>query len=280
MRYQSELGQPPGTDAPTGLLRTLRQRPVPSQLRPVATRCLLIVLALLVAASCHKKPTAAPVTQAPEAAPAPAPPSPPTCNLTGEPASVEQGAGVTLSWESRDATEVDIKPGLGKQLTEGSASVKPVESTTYILTATGPGGTTTCTARVTVTVSTTATPTVKEENIAPASFSEAVRDAFFDYDSSALRSDAQQALTTDAAFLKAHPDIKFVIEGHCDQRGSEEYNLGLGDRRAQAARDFLANLGVAPDRMSAVSYGKTRLVCNENTEACWQKNRRDHLALK
>jgi len=107
-------------------------------------------------------------------------------------------------------------------------------------------------------------------------FNAAMKDAFFDYDKSDVRTDAQQALTADADFLKAHPDIKFTIEGHCDERGSEEYNLGLGDRRANAAKSFLSNLGVAADRITTISYGKDRPVCTDKNEECWQRNRRSH----
>jgi peptidoglycan-associated lipoprotein len=108
-------------------------------------------------------------------------------------------------------------------------------------------------------------------------FNAAIKDAFFDFDKSDVRPDAQQALTADADFLKAHPDIKFTIEGHCDERGSEEYNLGLGDRRANSAKSFLTNLGVSADRITTISYGKDRPVCTEHNEECWQRNRRAHL---
>jgi peptidoglycan-associated lipoprotein len=83
-------------------------------------------------------------------------------------------------------------------------------------------------------------------------------------------------LTTDASFLKEHQGIKFTIEGHCDERGSEEYNLGLGDRRATAAKNYLVNLGVSGDRVSTISYGKDRPFCTEHNEECWQQNRRAH----
>ena len=108
-----------------------------------------------------------------------------------------------------------------------------------------------------------------------------VKDAYFDYDKANIRTDAEQALTSDAAFLKDHQSIKFTIEGKCDERGSEEYNLGLGDKRATAAKNFLVNAGVSADRISTISYGKSRPVagCNQadHTEDCWQQNRVDHL---
>jgi peptidoglycan-associated lipoprotein len=107
-------------------------------------------------------------------------------------------------------------------------------------------------------------------------FNQNVKDAYFDYDKSDIRPDAQATLTANADFLKAHPGIRFTVEGHCDERGSEEYNLGLGDRRANAVKNFLANLGVSADRIGTISYGKSRPTCTESDEGCWQQNRRGH----
>lgn len=223
----------------------------------------------------------APLPQPPEAT-TPAPPGPPVCKLTAEPAAVDQGSSVTLSWTSQNATDVNIDPTLGKQLTEGSTTASPSESTTYILTATGPGGSATCTARVTVNAAAPPAPSVSEENIqgAAGAASNALQDIFFDYDSADLRPDAENTLKADAAFLKAHPGVAVSIQGNCDQRGSEEYNLGLGQRRAAAARSYLANLGIPANEMTSISYGKDRLVCTDNSEDCWQRNRRDHFELK
>lgn len=107
-------------------------------------------------------------------------------------------------------------------------------------------------------------------------FGQNVKDAFFDYDKSDIRPDAEQALTSDGSFFKDHQSIKFTVEGHCDERGSEEYNLGLGDRRATAAKNFLVNAGVSANRVSTISYGKSRPVCQDHTEECWQQNRHAH----
>ena len=250
---------------------------------PVLVTVLIILASWLAVTACHRNPPNMPaLPQAPEAPP-PATPGPPTCKLTAEPAAIEQGKSVTLSWTSQNATDVTIDPGLGKQLTEGSTTASPEASTTYILTATGPGGSATCTARTTVSPAVPPSPTVSEENIGGAgggAWTAEIKDIFFDYDSSDLRPDSQQTLTADAALFKAHPHAGIDIEGHCDQRGSEEYNLGLGQRRANAARDFLVNLGISASSISTISYGKDRLVCTENTEDCWQRNRRDHFALK
>ncbi len=124
-------------------------------------------------------------------------------------------------------------------------SVTPHDSTTYTITATGPGGTQSATARVTVTIPATATaaagaPQITDDEL----FNQNMKDAFFDYDKATIRPDAETALTGDAGFLKDHQSIKFTIEGKCDDRGSEEYNLALGDKRATAAKNFLVNAGV------------------------------------
>jgi peptidoglycan-associated lipoprotein len=119
-------------------------------------------------------------------------------------------------------------------------------------------------------------PAPKAEVSEEDAFGQNVKDAFFDYDKADIRPDAQQALTSDSEFLKAHPDVKFTIEGHCDERGSEEYNLGLGDRRATAAKSFLVNLGVNGDLINTISYGKDKPVCTDHDETCWQQNRRAH----
>lgn len=106
-----------------------------------------------------------------------------------------------------------------------------------------------------------------------------LKDAFFDFDRSELRPDARTALAADADWLKKYPSVQVLIEGHCDERGTESYNLALGERRAGAANEYLAALGVAPSRVKVVSYGKERPFCTESSEACWQENRRGHLVI-
>jgi peptidoglycan-associated lipoprotein len=228
---------------------------------------------LLLTGACKKK-----IVAPPPPPPPPPPPAAPTATLTAEPTTVEKGQSVTLSWTSQNATDLDLEPGVGKVQAQGSTTVTPQDSTTYTLTATGPGGTITQTARVTVTVPPPPppppppAPTVHEDQL----FDQNVKDAYFDFDKSDIRPDAQQALTADADFLKAHTGYNFTIEGHCDERGSEEYNMGLGDRRATSAKNFLVNLGVPADRITTISYGKMRPVCTDHNEDCWQRNRRAH----
>jgi len=110
-------------------------------------------------------------------------------------------------------------------------------------------------------------------------FHENVADIFFDYDSSDLRPDAQASAVKAASYLVARPDIRIVIGGYCDDRGSAEYNLALGENRANSAKTALVNAGVSPARIRVVSYGKEKQFCTDETEACWQQNRRAQFSL-
>lgn len=104
-------------------------------------------------------------------------------------------------------------------------------------------------------------------------------DAFYDYDQADLREDARSALAANAEWLKKYPTVQVLMEGHCDERGTAAYNLALGERRANAAKEYLASLGVDGSRLRTVSYGKERPFCNESTESCWQQNRRAHFVI-
>jgi peptidoglycan-associated lipoprotein len=220
---------------------------------------------------CAKKPVAPP-----PAPPAPAPaPARPTVTLQASPTTVNKGESSTLSWNSTDATELSIAPEVGAVTAQGSTKVTPSDTTTYTITATGPGGSSSATATVTVNApppppAPAPGPTLDEL------FLKEVRDAYFDFDKSDIRPDARVALAKTADFLKNYPTIKVTIEGHCDERGSTEYNLALGDRRASAVKQYLVSLGIAADRMSTVSYGKEKPFCMEHNETCWQQNRRGH----
>jgi peptidoglycan-associated lipoprotein len=99
---------------------------------------------------------------------------------------------------------------------------------------------------------------------------------FFDFDSHAIRADAQATLQKQAAWLQKYPQVRLVVEGHCDERGTREYNLALGDRRAYAVKEFLVSLGVDANRLTTKSYGKERPICSESDEACWAQNRRGY----
>ena len=108
-----------------------------------------------------------------------------------------------------------------------------------------------------------------------------IEDAYFDYNKHSLRPDAITALQTDSTelrdILKDYPDYKLTVEGHCDERGSAEYNMALGEARAEAAKNYLVQVGIPGQQLGVISYGKEKPVCQEQTEACWQKNRRIHI---
>jgi peptidoglycan-associated lipoprotein len=180
------------------------------------------------------------------------------------------------------ATGVSIDQGIGTVQSAGSQSVTPNNSTTYTLTASGPGGNTTSSVTVAVT---TPPPAAVPPPPAPRSTIEQrllsdVQDVYFDYDKSDVRTDARDVLTRNAAAIKAiladFPGAVIIVEGHCDERGSAEYNLGLGDQRAGSAKEFLVQLGVAADRLRPISYGKERPQCTSADEGCYQRNRRAH----
>ena len=106
-----------------------------------------------------------------------------------------------------------------------------------------------------------------------------IQDAFFEYNDSQLTADAQSALTSSATWLKKNPQYNLLIEGHCDERGTEQYNLALGDRRANQAKEYLVTLGVDTGRIRTVSYGEERPFDPGHDESAWSKNRRAHLVL-
>jgi len=147
------------------------------------------------------------------------------------------------------------------------------------MTAKGEGGSQDATARVTVTAPppppVSAATTLSDQEL----FARSVKDIYFDYDSYQLTSANQSTLQADAAFLKSHPNMRFTVEGHCDERGSTEYNLALGENRASAVKQALVNLGIPDGSVKTISYGKEKPVCTEQNEACWQQNRRGHFAL-
>lgn len=231
----------------------------------------LLVASLTAISGCKKKEKPAPPPM--ETAPAATAPAP-TAQITATPTSISAGDQVVLSWRTTDADSVTID-GIGQVPSGGVKNVQPTTSTSYHLVARGPGGTTESTARVTV----NAAPAVS----APTSgmsdeeaFHANVQDIFYDYDSADIRTDAQSTLAKDAAYLNSHPDIRFIIGGYCDERGSNEYNLGLGQQRAEAAKTAIVNAGVSASRIRVISYGKEKPFCTQSNEQCWQQNRRGH----
>ncbi|MCP5111786.1 MAG: OmpA family protein, partial [bacterium] len=199
---------------------------------------------MLVAAGCKKK-TPAPPPPPPKPPVVKPKPKPAVNTFVAEPSSIQRGQSSTLRWSVSNADSVSINQGIGSVQSSGTRRVFPSSSTTYTLTAKGPGGSATATARVTVTQPPPPPPPKKEPVKPPVSqvVASQVSDAFFDYDKYDIRSDAQSVLNRNAAALKKiladYPSAVITLEGHCDERGSGEYNLGLGDSRSTAAMDFL-----------------------------------------
>lgn len=102
----------------------------------------------------------------------------------------------------------------------------------------------------------------------------------FDFDKYNVKDEFVPAMQANAAWLQAHPNTTLIIEGNCDERGTREYNMALGDRRARSAKSYLVNLGIAPSRISTISYGKERPICTAHNESCWWQNRRDEFVAK
>ena len=228
------------------------------------------VLAFLMVASGCKKKTVAP--------PPPPPPKAVVANLSANPTSIEAGQSATLTWSTENATDVALDGN--KVDPSGSQTVSPTQTTTYHLTAKGAAGTQEATAQVSVTPKATPTPTpaptpnVTDDQL----FAQMVKDVYFDYDKADLRPDAQQSLAQAAQLIK-QKGWKVQIEGNCDDRGSTEYNLSLGEHRADSAKQALLQAGVGADSIKTISYGKEKPQCTEQNEDCWQKNRRDHFTL-
>jgi peptidoglycan-associated lipoprotein len=218
--------------------------------------------------ACGKKKQPAPPP------PPPPPPAAPTASISVSPSSIQAGQSASLSWQTSNATDVSID-GIGAVQANGSQSVSPTDSTTYHLVAKGAGGTQEATARLTVTQPPPPpppAPTVTDEDL----FNQNIKDVYFDYDKSDIRGDQQGSVQADVQFLSQHTNINFIIEGHCDERGSTEYNIALGDKRANAVKEALVTAGISASRIKTISYGKEKPFCTESNEACWQQNRRGH----
>jgi len=242
------------------------------QHRPLYRALLIAACSAALFITACKKPIAPP--------PPPTPPPPvaakPTATLSADRTSIKKGESVRLSWTTTDAQNVSIAPEVGAVTAQGSTTVTPADTATYTITATGAGGS----ADASVSISVTVPPPPVVEAPKPPSLDELwlkeVRDAYFDYDKADIRADGQEALGKTADFFRKYPQLRVTIEGHCDERGSTEYNLALGDRRASAVKQYLVSLGIPADRLSTVSYGKEKPFCTESDEACYQQNRRGH----
>lgn len=229
-----------------------------------------LAAALLLVSGCAKKQVAKVQT--------PPPPAPqPTVTISVNPPDINQGQSANVTWQAENATEVTLEP-IGTVETNGSKTVSPSESTTYRIVAKGPGGSADATARLTVNVPAPVAAVAPEPNVRDL-FERNVKDAFFAYDSYQLDTEATQMLSSDAKFLQQHPELKFTVEGHCDERGSEEYNLALGASRAEAVKQALVGQGVDTQRIATTSVGKEKPFCTDSNEECWHLNRRGHFML-
>ena len=224
--------------------------------------------ALMLLAACGKKP-------APPPPPPPPAPTAPTASLSANPNTINQGQPTTLTWQTTNATDVSID-GIGPVDPSGSRQVTPTDSTTYHLVAKGPGGTQDATARVTVNAAPAPPPPPPPSATEEELFAQNVKDIYFEYDKADIRPSDQATIQADAQFLQQHAGIHVTIEGHCDERGSTEYNLALGTNRADAVKNALIQAGVSGDRIKTYSYGKEKPFCTESNESCWQQNRRGH----
>lgn len=258
------------------------------QAKSLPTRSLrsaiFLAAALVALSGCHKSARSS--VDANSTAPTPeALPPVPTATLSAEPLAVDLGQSVVLNWRTTDATNVTID-GIGSVNPNGTQTVSPSASTNFHITAKGVGGTTEASIRVTVRVpvaptvpvDTSATPGTADMG-SESVFHQNVQDVFFDYDSFTLSAEAQANAVKAASYLVAHPDIRIIIGGYCDDRGSAEYNLALGENRANSAKTALVNAGVAPSRIRVVSFGKEKQFCTEETDGCWQQNRRAQFSL-
>jgi peptidoglycan-associated lipoprotein len=228
-----------------------------------------VLAGMMILAGCnHNKPVA-------KVAPPPPPAPAPTATIHVAPETVQAGQSATLTWSTTNATDVQID-GVGTVAATGSQQVSPGQSMNYHLAAKGQGGNADATARLTVTAAPVAAAVgPSEEEL----FQQKVKDIYFDYDRYDLRSNDQPTVSEDAAFFKEHANLRFVIEGHCDERGSDEYNIALGDNRAEAAKKQLISMGVDASRIKIISYGKEKPFCTADDESCFQQNRRAHFTL-
>ncbi len=215
-------------------------------------------------------------TPDPDLPPAPAP----TVDLTASPGTIERGEQSSLKWSSQDGTSLVINNGIGNVRPAGEIIISPGQSTTYSATVTGRGGEAKASTRV----------TVLEPRTGPVASTDAqdlgrliaegtVKTVHFAYDKAQLSAAAKATLQQNALYFRQYPDVQFVVEGHCDERGSEEYNLALGDRRGIAVRDYLVSLGIQPGRMQSVSFGEEQPLDSSKSDEAFARNRRAQFSL-
>ena len=200
------------------------------------------------------------------------PPTPPRADITVVPARITRGELATLSWTTASANQIEITPGVGAVKRRGTQTITPTQSTTFRITASGPGGSAEDSASITV-----VEPPAPPPPPPPPPQMPALEDIFFDFDKADIRPDAASTLSRVAAILKQYPNLHVVIEGNCDMIGEDPYNVGLGQQRADNTADALIQLGVNPNQLRTLSVGRTTEFCAESMdESCRQLNRRSH----
>lgn len=233
---------------------------------------MLAAICTLVLAGCRHNVTTAKAPQAP-----PPQVAAPVANLSVNPATVERGQSAQLTWNTQNAATVTID-GIGPVDSTGSRTITPNETTTYHLSAKSSAGTAEATASVSVHAAVAkVAPQLTEEQL----FAQNIKDIFFNYDNAEINANEKSVLSGDVEFLARHTALKIVIQGHCDERGSDEYNMSLGESRAEQVKAALLQGGIGADRIKIISFGKEKPFCSSaENEGCWQQNRRAHFVLQ
>lgn len=244
-------------------------------------KALILVFGLMFwAGGCAKKvvpPPAAKTVEPEPPKPAPLPPAAPTITLSAQPSTIMKGQSTVLSWQATNAVSVELDGGIGTVAHSGQKTLTPSSSVTYTAKATGAGGSVAASTRITVEIPAAPVPTPLSDR---EFFDKRIRDVFFDYDEHDIRADQLLTADNNVRALKERSDLKVLIEGHCDERGSEKYNLALGDKRANAVKAYLVKQGISEERIDTTSYGKERPFDPGHGEEAWAQNRRGHFVLK
>ena len=245
----------------------------------------LLCLGLLLIPACTKhapdvRPELPPPTRTETPDPDLPPAPPPTLSLTASPGTIERGEQTSLKWSSENGTSLVIDNGIGNVRPAGEIIISPGQSTTYTATVRGRGGEARASTRITVLEPDTdlIVPPDRQQ-LGDLIEQGTIKMVHFAYDKAQLTATVKATLQQNALYFRQYPDVTFVVEGHCDERGSEEYNLALGDRRAIAVRDYLIQLGIERGRIEAVSYGEEQPLDTRKNEAAFARNRRAQFSL-